>query len=172
MVELHETSEIMKQASAKSLVILDELGRGTSTMDGVAIADAVLEHFVNDVGCLMLFVTHYPSLSSYAIKYPGIVQNFYMSFLEQKSADGSVGITFLHKLTEGTAHRSYGLNVARLANLPEKVLQLAKNKAADLERIMVHRKFAKIARVICSLLKGDLPQSVDVLLLRPEFECL
>jgi DNA mismatch repair protein MSH3 len=86
MVELHETADIMKQATSRSLVILDELGRGTSTHDGQAIAYAVLEHFVKEIKAVTLFVTHYPSLGKIASMFPEQVRNCYMSFLEEDEA--------------------------------------------------------------------------------------
>jgi DNA mismatch repair protein MSH3 len=107
MVELSETSDILKQASPRSLVILDELGRGTSTHDGVAIAQAVLKHVVLDLKCLTLFITHYQTLSTLARAYEdGELKNVHMRFTE----DGDEGqhITFLYEVGEGVAHRSYG----------------------------------------------------------------
>lgn len=90
MVELHETSDIMKQATAKSLVILDELGRGTSTHDGQAIAYAVLKHFVQQIKSITLFVTHYPSLGKLAKTFPGQVRNCYMSYIEDENGSGAL----------------------------------------------------------------------------------
>ena len=121
MVELSETSDILKQATSRSLVILDELGRGTSTHDGVAIAHAVLDHVVTTLKSMCLFVTHYPLLAHFGEKYPDHVVNSHMRF--QEATDGSEGITFLYQMGEGVAHRSYGLNVARLAGLPKQCLE-------------------------------------------------
>lgn len=107
MVELSETSDILKQASPRSLVILDELGRGTSTHDGVAIAQAVLEHVVREVRCLTLFITHYQTLSGMAKAFPaGELKNVHMRFTE--SGEDGQEITFLYEVGEGVAHRSYG----------------------------------------------------------------
>lgn len=89
MVELSETSDILKTATNRSLIILDELGRGTSTHDGVAIAHAVLDHIVTDIKALTLFVTHYPVLSRLEEKYPGQVMNAHMKF------EQSEGITYI-----------------------------------------------------------------------------
>ena len=107
MVELSETSDILKQASPRSLVILDELGRGTSTHDGVSIAQAVLDHIVRNIGSLTLFITHYQQLSSMAKGFErNELRNVHMKFTE----GGSEGqdITFLYEIGEGVAHRSYG----------------------------------------------------------------
>ena len=84
MMEMQETADILRDATSRSLVILDELGRGTSTHDGVAIAYATLQHFITDVRSLTLFVTHYPSLAELEDQFPQNVGNFHMSFV----ADG------------------------------------------------------------------------------------
>ncbi|KAF8963823.1 Mismatch repair protein msh3, partial [Entomortierella lignicola] len=132
MVELQETSDILKMASPRSLVILDELGRGTSTLDGVAIAYAVLKHVVGHIGSTTLFVTHYPSLAEVAKEFPeGTVRNFHMGFMATTSGvapesssevdiimdkpenDGDLAmddmdIVFLYKLVPGVSLKSYG----------------------------------------------------------------
>lgn len=107
MVELSETSDILKQATPRSLIILDELGRGTSTHDGVAIAQAVLDHVVRDTKSLTLFITHYQNLSALAKGFEnGELKNVHMRFTE--SGDDGQDITFLYEVAEGVAHRSYG----------------------------------------------------------------
>ena len=121
MVELSETSDILKQATPRSLIILDELGRGTSTHDGVAIAHAVLDHVITTLKSMVLFVTHYPLLAQFGEKYPDHVVNAHMKF--EEAQDGSENITFLYQIGEGVAHRSYGLNVARLAGVPKPCLE-------------------------------------------------
>lgn len=132
MVELSETSDILKQATSRSLIILDELGRGTSTHDGVAIAQAVLDHVVREKKSLTLFITHYQNLSALAKGFEnGELKNVHMRFRE--SGDAGQEITFLYEIGEGVAHRSYGLNVARLANVPEPVLDVAAIKSKELE---------------------------------------
>ena len=132
MVELSETSDILKQATPKSLIILDELGRGTSTHDGVAIAQAVLDYVVRDKKSLALFITHYQNLSSLAKGFEnGELKNVHMRFTE--TGDAGQDIIFLYEVGEGVAHRSYGLNVARLANVPESVLEVATVKSKELE---------------------------------------
>ncbi|EGO51412.1 hypothetical protein NEUTE1DRAFT_88806 [Neurospora tetrasperma FGSC 2508] len=143
MVEVSETAAILRQATPRSLVVLDELGRGTSTHDGRAIAGAVLEYVVRDVGCLMLFVTHYQDLAGVAEgltvgegeeKKRG-VECVHMRFAKGAGADKDEDeeITFLYDLAPGVAHRSYGLNVARLARIPRKVLEVAARKSRELE---------------------------------------
>ena len=132
MVELSETSDILKQASPRSLVILDELGRGTSTHDGVAIAQAVLDHLVRETRSLTLFITHYQNLSAMAKAFEhGELNNVHMTFTE--GGQNGEDITFLYEVGEGVAHRSYGLNVARLATIPGSVLDVAAVKSKELE---------------------------------------
>ncbi|KAJ3164440.1 Mismatch repair protein msh3 [Geranomyces variabilis] len=175
MRELQETSDIMRVATPRSLVILDELGRGTSTHDGTAIAHATLKHFVQNIRALVLFVTHYPALGEIEREVGGgqVVRCCHMGFVEEgggefpvidcqsKQTDfakpglkpDSQNVVFLYKLVEGLASRSYGLltvlppalrrlNVARLANLPEALVAVAKHKAAELESDMLARRTA------------------------------
>ncbi|XP_078070007.1 DNA mismatch repair protein Msh3 [Mustelus asterias] len=145
MEELTEAAEIIKKATSQSLIILDELGRGTSTHDGIAIAYATLEHFIKDVKSLTLFVTHYPPVCELEKLYPQNIRNYHMAFLLNEDVDEqneSVEelqpelITFLYQLTEGAADRSYGLNVAKLASIPEEVLKKATQKSKELEGLM------------------------------------
>lgn len=110
-VELKECSDILRSATSRSLVLLDEIGRGTGTMDGVAIAHAVLETFIRDICALTLFVTHYPLLARLADKYGGgIVGNYHMGFLEEPNdkVPGESKVVFLYNLVKGVAHNSYG----------------------------------------------------------------
>ncbi|XP_013390152.1 DNA mismatch repair protein Msh3-like [Lingula anatina] len=153
MLELQEASEIMSHATEQSLVILDELGRGTSTHDGVAIAYATLRYFVEEVKCLTLFVTHYPILSTLETLLPGCVANYHMSFMlgndttssekKEEKDNTSDTVTFLYHLVPGMAAKSYGLNVARLADVPENVIQVATRKSHELERILEEKRIQK-----------------------------
>ncbi|XP_056134505.1 DNA mismatch repair protein Msh3 [Lampris incognitus] len=149
MEELTEASEIIGRATKRSLVILDELGRGTSTHDGIAIAYATLEYFIRNVKSITLFVTHYPPLCELQRVYPEHVANYHMAFLLNEpdiatnTENGEVqpeSITFLYQLTEGAAGRSYGLNVARLADIPAHILHTAARKAQELESIVNARR--------------------------------
>jgi DNA mismatch repair protein MSH3 len=134
MVELSETSDILKSATPRSLIILDELGRGTSTFDGVAIAEAVLDYVIRDVKALTLFITHYQHLARCKNRFENEeLRNVHMSFEER---DGGKEVVFLYEVAEGTSHRSYGLNVARLANVPDKVIDVAEVKSSELEESM------------------------------------
>ena len=114
MVEMVETAAILNQATPRSLVVLDEIGRGTSTYDGLSIARSVIEHLHNDqrLGCKTLFATHYHELTELAGTLPG-VRNFTVAVTEE---DGDV--VFLHRIVPGGADKSYGVHVARLAGLP------------------------------------------------------
>ncbi|WWD05762.1 hypothetical protein V865_003845 [Kwoniella europaea PYCC6329] len=129
MVELSETSDILRTITPRTLVILDELGRGTSTYDGVAIAYATLAH-VAGTGCNTLFVTHYPMVAEQlAREKPDQISNWHMAFDEIKLPDGSAEITFLYKLTHGLAEASFGVWCARLAGLPKSLLDTAQLRA-------------------------------------------
>ncbi|XP_014830350.1 PREDICTED: DNA mismatch repair protein Msh3-like isoform X2 [Poecilia mexicana] len=159
MEELTEASEIISQATERSLVILDELGRGTSTHDGIAIAYATLEYFIRDVKSFTLFVTHYPPLCELEQVFPQHVSNFHMAFLlsepDVTTDDGEVQpefITFLYQLTKGAAGRSYGLNVARLADVPDPILHTASRKARELESLVnARRKYKKLLSALWSI---------------------
>ncbi|KAK5675879.1 Mismatch repair protein msh3 [Elasticomyces elasticus] len=153
MVELGETSDIIKQAGRRSLVILDELGRGTSTHDGVAIAQAVLRHAVEELKCLTLFITHYQSLARIAEQFPaGELKNVHMKFTEQANGQGEPDVTFLYEVGEGVAHRSYGLNVAKLAGLPKSLLDEAGRRSSQMEGVEATRRLAYLAKATSKLL--------------------
>ena len=129
MVEMVETAAILNQATPRSLVILDEIGRGTSTYDGLSIARAVIEHLHNHprLGCKTLFATHYHELTQLADILPG-VRNYCVAVAEE---DGEV--VFLHRIIPGGADKSYGVHVARLAGLPAGVVNRAWEVLAELE---------------------------------------
>ena len=129
MVEMVETAAILNQATPRSLVILDEVGRGTSTYDGMSIARSVIEHLHNDpkLGCKSLFATHYHELTELANTLPG-VRNFSVAVKEE---DGRV--VFLHRITPGGADRSYGVHVAQLAGLPRAVVNRAREVLEEME---------------------------------------
>jgi DNA mismatch repair protein MutS len=130
MVEMTETSRILEQATFRSLVILDEIGRGTSTYDGLSIAWAVAEHLHNldQKGVKTLFATHYHELTDLAGECPR-VKNYNVAAKEYQG-----GIVFLRKLKPGGVSRSYGLQVAKLAGLPQNVLKRAQDILNGLEK--------------------------------------
>ncbi|MDE2786237.1 MAG: DNA mismatch repair protein MutS [Chloroflexota bacterium] len=130
MVEMVETAAILNQASWRSLVILDEIGRGTSTYDGLSIARAVVEHLHNNprLGCKTLFATHYHELTELASTLPG-VRNYSVAVSEE---DGRVA--FLRRIVPGGADRSYGVHVAMLAGMPASVVSRAQELLTHLEQ--------------------------------------
>jgi DNA mismatch repair protein MutS len=127
MVEMNETAAILHGATARSLVLLDEIGRGTSTWDGLSVATATTEHLHEAVGAKTIFATHYHELTRLSNRLPGVV-NFSVAVRE-------VGddIVFLRRLVPGGADRSYGVEVARLAGLPETVVARAREILRELE---------------------------------------
>jgi DNA mismatch repair protein MutS len=128
MVEMRETAHILSHATRRSLVVLDEIGRGTSTYDGMAIAWAVAEHLHDRVGCKTLFATHYHELTALERARPR-VRNFSTAVREWKD-----DVIFLHKLQPGGASRSYGIQVARLAGLEKSVIARAREIVTAFER--------------------------------------
>lgn len=142
MVEMKETSHILRAATARSLVILDEVGRGTSTFDGISIAWAVIEHLhkayarpqdQGPQGPRVLFATHYFELTEIARSLPG-VENHNVEAREWTDGCGKTEVVFLHKISPGPADRSYGIHVAALAGLPPSLLARAKQILANLEK--------------------------------------
>ena len=131
MVEMTETANILHNATAQSLVLMDEIGRGTSTYDGLALAWACAERLANNNGPYTLFATHYFELTELANQHPG------MSNIHFSAAEHSQGIVFLHEINEGPASRSYGLQVAALAGLPADVLEAAHHHLGRLENTPV-----------------------------------
>ncbi|CDZ97130.1 dna mismatch repair protein msh3 [Phaffia rhodozyma] len=133
MVELSETSEIIHSATDRSLIVLDELGRGTSTFDGMALAEAVLYHLVTKTRSNNLFITHYPLVATSLAKQLEDVSNWHMGFRQIPRPDGSHEITFLYRLSPGLARASFGVECARLAGLPDEVLRVADKQSRLLE---------------------------------------
>ncbi|MCL1832269.1 MAG: DNA mismatch repair protein MutS [Oscillospiraceae bacterium] len=128
MIEMLEVAEILQNATPQSFVILDEIGRGTSTFDGVSIAKAVAEHINGKIGCKTLFATHYHELIALAKHNSGIAN--YSVSVNRRGDD----ITFLHKIVSGGTDRSYGIEVAKLAGIPDKVITNAKKALAQMEQ--------------------------------------
>ncbi|MDT8399784.1 MAG: DNA mismatch repair protein MutS, partial [Pseudomonadales bacterium] len=127
MVEMTETANILHNATAASLVLMDEIGRGTSTFDGLSLAWASALHIAREIGAFTLFATHYFELTSLPDLVPGIV-NVHLS-----AAEHDHGIVFLHSVKPGPASQSYGLQVAQLAGVPRQVIQQARDKLRQLE---------------------------------------
>jgi DNA mismatch repair protein MutS len=181
MVEMAETARILNAATNRSLVILDEIGRGTSTFDGISLAWAVTEHLHDQVGCRTLFATHYHEL----VELEKTKRGFRNANVAVKEEAGDV--VFLHRIVPGGADQSYGIHVARLAGLPSTVLDRAREILAFLEK--QHRPESgtspssqpspmprvKTARALQSSLFATLPQPlveelrrIDLASLAPE----
>jgi DNA mismatch repair protein MutS len=126
MVEMTETANILNNASEQSLVILDEIGRGTSTLDGLSLAWSIAEHIASEIRCRTLFATHYHELTDLAQRFRG-VRNFNVAVREWEDQ-----VIFLHRIVEGGTDRSYGIHVARLAGVPKPVLERARQLLSEL----------------------------------------
>jgi len=127
MVEMTETANILHNASAESLVLMDEIGRGTSTFDGLSLAWASAEHLAA-TRALTLFATHYFEMTALAEQLDGVA-NVHLTATEHRE-----GIVFMHRVEEGPASQSYGLQVAQLAGVPPAVVARARDKLASLEQ--------------------------------------
>ena len=127
MVEMTETANILNNATPRSLIVLDEIGRGTSTFDGLSLAWSIVEHLHNQVGAKTLFATHYHELTELAQRLPRL-KNFNVAVREWRDQ-----IVFLRKIVEGGTDKSYGIHVARLAGVPKEILERAKMILGNLE---------------------------------------
>lgn len=143
LVECTETASVLQNATQDSLVLLDELGRGTSTFDGYAIAYAVFRHLVEKVHCRLLFATHYHPLTKEFASHPHVILQHMACSFKVKSEGCSKGEqepSFLYRLTNGACPESYGLQVAIMAGIPEKVVEAA-SKAGQVMKISVGESF-------------------------------
>ena len=137
MVEMSETANILHNATADSLVLMDEVGRGTSTYDGLALARAAAVHLARHCRAYTLFATHYFELTELAGEFPAIA-NVHLDAVELHDQKRGEQLVFMHAVKDGPANRSFGLQVAALAGLPKSVISDAKRTLAELERGM-HR---------------------------------
>jgi len=139
---MQEAANILNNATGRSLIVLDEIGRGTSTFDGISIAWAVAEHLHNTpaVKARTLFATHYHELTDLALTLTG-VRNYTVQVREHGD-----GIVFLRRIAPGTADKSYGIHVARLAGMPGEVIERAKEILANLEEGELEAGLPKLAR--------------------------
>ena len=128
MVEMNEVSNIIKNSTKDSLLILDEVGRGTSTFDGLSIAWAVLEYISKKIKAKTLFATHYHELTELEGKMDNIIN------LKVKIQENKDGIVFLRKIVEGKSNRSYGIEVAKIAGLPLELTNRAQKILSNIER--------------------------------------
>ena len=152
MVEMNEMANILKNATSSSLLILDEIGRGTSTFDGMAIARAVLEYCAEKrtLGAKTMFATHYHELSALEGELPG-VRNYNITAKKQKG-----NLVFLRKIVRGAADDSYGIEVAKLAGLPDRVISKAKDYLQELESEGPGRAYASAVQQSDQISFGDI----------------
>jgi len=155
MVEMNETANILNNATKKSLVILDEVGRGTSTFDGVAIAWAIVEQLVNKIGARCMFATHYHELIELADLYKQI-KNFNIEVIEKSGK-----IYFMHKIIPGGTDKSYGIHVAQIAGIPDDVITRSHE---IMDKLVIKAESEKPARKI----KSDLREQMSLMLKEPK----
>jgi DNA mismatch repair protein MutS len=153
MVEMQETANILHNATDRSLVLMDEIGRGTSTFDGLSLAWACAVELATRLRAFTLFATHYFELTTLPDEYPGIA-NVHLDAVEHGD-----GIVFLHAVREGPANQSYGLQVAALAGVPREVIRLARQRLRELEQSA--RAHAEATSQQMSLFAAPSPEPLD-----------
>nr|XP_056709679.1 DNA mismatch repair protein Msh6 isoform X2 [Euleptes europaea] len=157
-VELSETSSVLQHATEHSLVLMDELGRGTATFDGTAIASAVVKEISENIKCRTMFSTHYHLLVEDYFHSPSVQLGHMACMVENETDDPSQEtITFLYKFIKGACPKSYGFNAARLADIPEEIIQKGHKKARDFEKSTLS---LRLFRKLCLMAEGA-PVAVD-----------
>ena len=160
MVEMTETANILNNATANSLVLMDEVGRGTSTYDGLSLAWACAAYLAEKCGAMTLFATHYFELTQLATQIP-TVENVHLDAVEHNDR-----IVFMHRVQEGPANRSYGLQVAALAGVPAVVLKQAATILKQLEHSNIDQNDQQLALFGAQSVESKIPQTDHPLLSR------
>lgn len=162
MVEMNETAHILTSMTPRSLILLDEVGRGTSTFDGISIAWAIVEYvYKPHGGPKVLFATHYFELTDLENKYEG-VRNFHVDAKEYKDADGKSKLAFLYQILPGAADRSYGIHVAELAGLPAACTVRARKVLKDLEAKKATKISAKEKDMVKDLFSSPIVEEIKL----------